>query len=253
MCGLVFRALAQAPANGATYADVVNKMLALVGTDRKPAAVQDVHHEPLLVPPGDRAARRGAGGARGRRGRARVHRRAGRDPEPGRLLRDDAAGGVHRRERDVRRRGGAAPGGVRARSSTSRRRRRRSASGGRRAERRRRRARATTRPGPALAEEGRMQISVRRSGGFAGIEEERSVDTARARRRRARAARAARAGARTSSRSRRRSRARSGPTSSATTSRSQDGGRSHTVAFAGEGGPGVEALPPQLAEAVLAS
>lgn len=37
MTGLVFRALAQAPANGATYADVVNKMLAIVGTDGKPA------------------------------------------------------------------------------------------------------------------------------------------------------------------------------------------------------------------------
>jgi hypothetical protein len=37
MCGLVFRGLAAAPNNGATYADVVNKMLSIVGTDNKPA------------------------------------------------------------------------------------------------------------------------------------------------------------------------------------------------------------------------
>jgi hypothetical protein len=37
MCGLVFRALAAAPNTGATYADVVNKMLSIVGSDGKPA------------------------------------------------------------------------------------------------------------------------------------------------------------------------------------------------------------------------
>jgi hypothetical protein len=37
MCGLVFRALASAPNTGAQYADVANKMLALVGSDGKPA------------------------------------------------------------------------------------------------------------------------------------------------------------------------------------------------------------------------
>jgi hypothetical protein len=36
VCGLVFRALAAAPNAAATYADVVNKMLAIVGTDGKP-------------------------------------------------------------------------------------------------------------------------------------------------------------------------------------------------------------------------
>jgi len=37
VCGLVFRALAAAPSNGATFADVVNKMLSIVGSDGKPA------------------------------------------------------------------------------------------------------------------------------------------------------------------------------------------------------------------------
>lgn len=37
MSGLVFRSLAAAPATGATYAQVVNKMLQLVGADGKPA------------------------------------------------------------------------------------------------------------------------------------------------------------------------------------------------------------------------
>jgi hypothetical protein len=36
VCGLVFRALAAAPNNGATYADVVNKMLTIVAADGKP-------------------------------------------------------------------------------------------------------------------------------------------------------------------------------------------------------------------------
>jgi hypothetical protein len=36
VCGLVFRALAAAPNTAATFADVVNKMLAIVGTDGKP-------------------------------------------------------------------------------------------------------------------------------------------------------------------------------------------------------------------------
>jgi len=38
MCGLVFRALAQAPNTNATYAHVVNKMLSIVTSDGKPAA-----------------------------------------------------------------------------------------------------------------------------------------------------------------------------------------------------------------------
>jgi hypothetical protein len=36
VCGLVFRALAAAPNTAATFADVVNKMLAIVATDGKP-------------------------------------------------------------------------------------------------------------------------------------------------------------------------------------------------------------------------